>query len=177
MDNKFNLRNKAVQTGLVALIAAATIVNVIYSKKVTSTARRYENTADYIGNRDGKVSDTEKQLLDFLISEARKHNVKNAYVPFVIDSEGKTYSTNPVTTGDTLPYINPNSLKLTEYPGISPEELVQRINLGKELPRSKEWTTEDFYNHFGFYEIDQKGELTAIYTLTKKGMMKEVIFQ
>jgi hypothetical protein len=168
MSGRLNLK-----TGLVALFLGAAMINVAFNKRLSDITKNYEFSADIIGNRDGKVQDNERQSLDTLVSKAREYNVKNAYLLFIIPYDGKTFSTNLITVGDSLPYINPDGLRFTEYPGISQDEMIARADLGLPLPVAKVWKKEDFYYHFGAYEINQKREISAVYILTEKGMKKQ----
>jgi hypothetical protein len=174
MDKKYNLMDRAARTGIALLIGGVTLFDVVCSENICTTLNNYECTSDIIGNRDRYSSDAEKQFLDEIVKETRNHKVKNAYMPFFIRSDGMTISASPILYGHVLPNIHPEGLKLTEYPGITQDELEARLDAGKPLPKAKEWTLKDFYNHFGFYEINKKGEITNIYLLTPKGMM---IFQ
>lgn len=162
--------------GLAALLLGSTVMSSDGQIKNKSNQSKlidkqnYDYTADFLGNNDRIVSKSEQTNLDFLTNKARSRNTKNVYVGFIIHSYGKRELINSEYTDNNLPSITfAESLKGTKLilnNFYSNEELTVNEN-------SKSWQKEDFYNHYGLYEIDRTGKLLGTYLLTKDGLKKQ----
>ncbi len=132
-----------------------------------------EYTADFLGNQDGYVTNSELRDVKTLTDAAAHGGKDNVYIPFLIDGIGnlkKVFKSGALHTGNSVPS---NPISLTSYPGFCEEELMQMALEHKEWPEGREWTEKDYIDRFGFKEINKNGEISGTYILRETGMQKQ----
>jgi len=178
------------RTGLVALIFGLTAVCVAQpQKRVQEKAyylQDYLHAADFIGNKDGKASDDEIEVVHEAIFRAMEANTKYGYIPWIIVDDtvrlihpyipensipDPKFGPIDVIQVDTkfIPYTN-----VPKYAGFDATEMELRKSRGQVAPEGlRGWDQEALHNNiYGLYEINLHGQLTGIFLLTKNGYKK-----